>query len=251
MSEWRKEPEVWRSPIHFAAAAIEKYYADGRKLGIAESSEIKATVKQVENEILKNTEHVPKQSAFKAGKEGAGNEVAQPRDDGGFRPQPSPSSSDDDVSRPDDATVWATKGTWKTIANSRDVYAIRYEIKTGSLFIQYRENGAGSIYEYGGVSIPEAHSCYRATDVDEWILNHIRVRGKWSEHYKPYRFVINPKGRVPNEAVARYRGRRGEWFVSRTEWNVAVPASDDGPDKGTKPFQKHSGSSRKKGNSRR
>ncbi len=264
--EWRKVPEVWQSPTRRAAELIETIYAFGKKVDVATNEFVKRTLADAERQIVKHTERVPQTTKFSdakpkligselsaAIKEGAGSDVVSQSDGGGFRPQPTPTSQSDAVSRADGASEWTTKGAWKQIDNSRDVIAIRYEIATESLFIQFRENGgAGPIYEYGGVTLAEARSCYKSRNIDEWILDHLRERGTWHGHLKPYRFVSNPNGRTPRQAVSNYRGRRGEWFVSRTEWNVANPAPPMGADgQARETFRKHNGSSYKKGKTKR
>ena len=243
--EWRKVPEVWQSPTRRAAELIETIYAFGKKVDVATNEFVKRTLADAERQIVKNTERVPQTTKC--------SDVVSQSDGGRFRPQPTPTSQGDAVSRADGASEWTTKGAWKQIDNSRDVMAIRYEIATESLFIQFRENGgAGPIYEYDGVTLAEARSCYKSRNIDEWILDHLRERGTWHGHLKPYRFVSNPNGRTPRQTVSNYRGRRGEWFVSRTEWNVANPAPPMGTDgQARETFRKHNGSSYKKGKTKR
>lgn len=156
-------------------------------------------------------------------------------EENGLRPQPSPSSYAGSVPLParqiwGQSGLWASRGDWKLIQNSDNVYAIRYDIENESLFIQFKhwappmpfgaQNGPGPIYEYKGVSIPEAHSIFASNDVGEWLWDRLRIRGTWSGHQKPYRLVSISHGYLPRKATANYKGTGEEWFVRRQTWGT-------------------------------
>ena len=151
----------------------------------------------------------------------------------GLRPQPAPSSYAGNVPLPGrqvwgESGLWMVQGKWKIVQNSDNIYAIRYDIESESLFVQFKhwappmpfgsQNGPGPIYEYKGVSIPEAHSIFRAKDAGDWLWDNLRVRGTWSGHQKPYRIVSISGGYLPRKATANYRGTGQEWFVRRQTW---------------------------------
>lgn len=123
----------------------------------------------------------------------------------------------------EDSALWITSGKFKTVTGSDNVYAIAYDIRRSSLLVQYKhwappmplgtQAGPGPVYEYKNVSIAEAHALFRATNVSQWLWDHVRVRGTWGGHKKPYRLVAMSGGYLPRKATMSNDGR--EWFIRR------------------------------------
>ena len=236
---WRKEPPFWKPRIVQAAEVLTK--ATELKNEVGERPWIGRVLSFAESQIVKKPEPPKNPVPFVGGKtKQVGTELSAAIKEGsriddsvdvkGRRPQPSPASSSDgsrpDSQEKDDGKVWVAQGDWKYVSNSRDVYAIRYEIKTGSLFVQFKhwdpsmnfdaQDGPGPIYEYSDVSIPEARSAYKTKNIDEWLLDRVLGRGPASESIKPYRFVSGSKGYTPRKATTK-RGR--EWYEPRRVWH--------------------------------
>ncbi|MDO5749551.1 MAG: hypothetical protein Q4Q42_07945, partial [Planctomycetia bacterium] len=133
------------------------------------------------------------------------------------------------------ASEWIASGEWFRITAfvTQNVYAIKYDVRNASLYVQYKHwdpsmpvrfggnagNGPGPIYEYSNVSIKEAKDAFTSPDIGVWIWDNIRVRGTWSGHLKPNRLVSISHGYLPRKAVLNYKGRPGEWFVPRARWD--------------------------------
>lgn len=122
-----------------------------------------------------------------------------------------------------ESALWITSGKFKTVTGSDNVYAIAYDIRRSSLFVQYKhwappmplgtQAGPGPVYEYKNVSIAEAHALFKATNVSQWLWDYVRVRGTWGGHRKPYRLVAMSGGYLPRKATMSNDGR--EWFIRR------------------------------------
>lgn len=127
------------------------------------------------------------------------------------------------------SSLWIISGKFMIVDSESDnVYAIAYDVDRSSLFVQFKhwepgmpfgsQNGPGAVYEYKNVSIPEAHSFFRAKSKDDWIWNNLRVRGTWSDHKKPYRLTAISLGYLPRKATWWTDGR--EWFIRRQMWDT-------------------------------
>ncbi len=143
----------------------------------------------------------------------------------------------DATSQGDAASRWIVSGNFKTISDSSNVYAIAYNVERGSLFVQYKhwdpslplgeQHGAGPIYEYKNVSIVEALALYKTADVGGWLWDHVRVRGTWSQHKKPYRLVAISREYLPRKAAYR---DGAEWFLRRQVWRNGKASYSQLPD---------------------
>lgn len=128
-----------------------------------------------------------------------------------------------------DSTKWILSGEFKKVPDSDNVYAIAYDLRKSSLFVQYKhwappmplgtQAGPGPVYEYKGVSIAEAHSVYRSANVSQWLWDYVRVRGTWGGHKKPYRLVAMSGGYLPRKASMSSDGQ--EWFIRRYATSAA------------------------------
>ena len=235
---WRKSQTVWKPRVVQAAEVLTK--AVELKEEVGEKPWIGKVLSFAESQIVKKSEPPKSSKPFVGGKtKQVGTELSAAIKEGsrvddsgdvkGFRPQPSPASSNagsrPDSQEKDEAEVWVAQGDWKNVSNSRDVYAIRYEIKSGSLFVQFKhwdpdmafaaKDGPGPIYEYSDVSIPEARSAYKTKNIDEWLKDRVVGRGGANDSIKPYRFVSGSKGYTPRKATTK-NGR--EWYEPRRVW---------------------------------
>ena len=265
---WRKPRNAWTPRVE-SAQIYTKAIELKNEIGVGPW--IGKVLSFVESQLLKKHESPNNTGPFVGGKsktvgaeltaairEGTGADASG--DAKGYRPQPAPASSSvgsrpDESPEKDEAEVLVASGDWKRFSNSRDVYAIRYEIKTNSLFVQYKhwdpsmeigtQNGPGPVYEYSDVSIPEARSAFRTRNIDEWLTNRVVGRGPASESIKPYRFVSGSKGYTPRKATKK-RGR--EWYEPRLVWNKRGdattatlppgPAPEDGKPRSRRSYQK-------------
>lgn len=241
MTEWRESENKWK-PREAVAAGVVTALRDaasdkGTAMILSRNPFAARLLSFAESQIIKSPDPPRSTRPFKqatrkdvgaelsaAIKEGSGVEGFGGRSGAkGRRPQPTPASSAPGADprsgsqQQSQADVWASRGEWKTVDNSRDVYAIRYDIKTQSLYVQYKasfygtKDGPGAIYEYGDVSIPEARSAYTTRNIDDWLWNRVRIRGSWTNHQKPYRLVSESK---------RSGGGR-EWRAIRQIWKAA------------------------------
>ena len=128
----------------------------------------------------------------------------------------------------DSADEWIATGYYRLIQSEGTVYAARYDLQTGKLYVQYKhwdpsmelgtQQGPGPVYEYSDVSPAEARAFYNAPSAGVWLWDNVRIRGSWALHQKPYRIVAISRGYLPRKAVHDYKGSGQEWFVPRSAW---------------------------------
>lgn len=124
---------------------------------------------------------------------------------------------------------WLSEGYFKIVDASSNVYAIKYDVQSANLYVQFQHwdpsmgydelsGEPGPIYEYGGVSLAEARAFYLAASKGEWVWDNLRVRGTFSGHQKPYKLVAISQGYLPRKATWNYKNTGQEWFVQRKMW---------------------------------
>ena len=164
--------------------------------------------------------------------EGAANEARPaPARNVGFAPLPRPEPvgagvytfGERDMT---DAERWAHSGDWRIIEGSTNVNRIAYNKISEKLYVEFKNwlpgmpigltDGAGSIYRYGDVTLPEAISFYNATSAGTWVWDSLRVRGTWSGHKKPYALEPGQSSYLPRIAIM---GNDSEWFKQRAMWS--------------------------------
>lgn len=128
----------------------------------------------------------------------------------------------------DSADEWIATGFYRLIQGDGNVYAAKYDLQEGKLYVQYKhwdpsmelgtQDGPGPVYEYSDVTPAEARAFYNAPDAGVWLWDNVRVRGSWALHRKPYKIVAISRGYLPRKAVHNYRGSGEEWFVPRSAW---------------------------------
>jgi hypothetical protein len=114
--------------------------------------------------------------------------------------------------------------------NSTNVHSIGYHMDEQSLFVRFKahhagqkktekSNEPGSLYRYQQVAPAEFLDLLNRKDHPGiWVWDHLRVRGSWSLHTRPYELVGIVAGYVPRKAWSAgfdEQGRLKEYFVPR------------------------------------